>query len=53
MLDPSGAVVTYVKPTASDIVDGTVTVNCAPASGSTFPIATTTVNCTATDGPGN
>ena len=27
--------------------------SCDPASGSTFPVGTTTVNCTATDGSGN
>ena len=51
---PSGAVVTYTNPTASDIVDGTVSVSCAPPSGSTFPLdATTTVTCTATDAHDN
>ena len=44
----SGAVVTY-SATATDLVDGTVSVSCMPASGSTFPIGTTTVTCTATD----
>lgn len=50
---PSGAVATWASPTASDIVDGNVAVNCSPASGSTFPIATTTVTCTATDAHSN
>lgn len=49
---PSGAVATY-SASASDIVDGAVSVNCAPASGSTFPIATSQVNCSATDASGN
>ena len=44
----TGAVVNYVV-TAADAVDATPTVNCAPVSGSTFPVGTTTVNCTATD----
>jgi hypothetical protein len=48
-----GAVVNYTNPTASDLVDGSVNVNCSPASGSQFPIATTTVNCSATDAHGN
>jgi hypothetical protein len=48
-----GAVVTYTNPTASDIVDGTVPVNCAPPSGSTFPVGTTAVKCTAKDKAGN
>jgi hypothetical protein len=49
----SGAAVTYSAPTANDIVDGSVPVNCAPGSGSNFPVTTTTVTCTATDGHGN
>ena len=50
--DPNGKVVTY-NATASDLVDGSVDVDCSPASGSTFPIKTTTVDCSATDGAGN
>jgi hypothetical protein len=49
----AGAVVTYADPTATDLVDGPVTVTCSPASGSTFPLGTTTVICTATDSRGN
>jgi hypothetical protein len=49
----SGAVVTYTSPTAKDKVNGNVTVNCSPASGATFPLGTTTVNCSATDTKGN
>jgi hypothetical protein len=45
---PSGAVVTY-SATATDIVDGSRPVTCDHASGSTFPLGTTTVQCTATD----
>jgi hypothetical protein len=40
--------VTYTA-AATDIVDGTDPVTCTPASGSTFAIGTTAVNCTATD----
>lgn len=47
----SGAVVTYAVPTATDAVGATVT--CVPASGSSFPIGTTTVTCTASDAAGN
>jgi hypothetical protein len=47
-----GAVVSYVA-FATDEVDGPVPLRCAPASGSTFPIGTTTVTCTATDSSGN
>jgi hypothetical protein len=48
---PSGAVVTYTPPTAVDEAgEGPApTVNCNPASGSTFAIGTTTVTCTASD----
>jgi hypothetical protein len=49
---PNGNVVNY-NATASDLVDGNVAVTCDPASGSTFPIANTTVDCSATDGSGN
>jgi Ca2+-binding RTX toxin-like protein len=49
---PSGATVTYTA-TATDLVSGSVPVTCSPASGSTFPLGTTTVNCTATDAKGN
>jgi len=49
----AGAVVNYVNPTATDLVDGTVTVVCAPASGSTFALGSTTVNCSATDAHNN
>jgi subtilisin-like proprotein convertase family protein len=49
---PNGAVVTY-SATASDVVDGTLTPSCAPSSGSTFRIGTTSLTCTATDDAGN
>jgi lysophospholipase L1-like esterase len=42
-----GVAVTYTAPTATGGV-APVTVSCLPPSGSTFPIATTTVTCTAT-----
>ncbi|HEV7485060.1 MAG TPA: HYR domain-containing protein [Thermoanaerobaculia bacterium] len=45
---PSGAVVTFTA-TSTDIVDGARPVTCVPSSGSTFPLGTTTVQCTATD----
>ncbi|HEV8435661.1 MAG TPA: HYR domain-containing protein [Thermoanaerobaculia bacterium] len=45
---PSGAVVTF-NATATDLVDGSVLVHCTPASGSTFPLGTTSVQCSATD----
>ena len=43
-----GAVVNF-STTASDLVDGIVTVTASPASNSTFPIGTTAVTCTAVD----
>jgi large repetitive protein len=48
---PSGATVTYTPPTAVDETGDTspATVDCTPAPGSTFPIGTSTVTCTATD----
>jgi hypothetical protein len=45
---PSGAAVSY-SATATDLVDGSRPVTCDHASGSTFPLGTTTVQCTATD----
>jgi hypothetical protein len=38
---------------AADLVDGSLTPTCVPPSGSTFPIGTTTVTCSATDTAGN
>jgi HYR domain-containing protein len=48
----SGAVVTYATPTAADPIDGADPVTCTPASGSQFPITTTSVVCSATDSAG-
>jgi HYR domain-containing protein len=48
----SGSQVTY-SATSSDVVYGTVAPVCSPPSGSLFPLGTTTVTCTATDGSGN
>ncbi len=49
---PDGAAVTY-EVSASDLVSGAATATCTPASGSTFPLGTTTVACTADDAVGN
>lgn len=49
---PAGAIVTF-SPSATDIVDQDVTIVCTPASGSTFGITTTQVDCIATDDHGN
>ena len=43
-----GAVVAF-SASATDTVDGTVPVSCVPASGSLFPVGTTTVRCSASD----
>jgi uncharacterized repeat protein (TIGR01451 family) len=45
----AGAVVIYPTPLVSNTCGGPVTVTCVPASGSTFPVGTTQVTCTATD----
>lgn len=50
--DSTAAIVTY-DASASDSVDGSVSVQCAPASGSRFPIGTTHVTCSAADSRGN
>ena len=51
---PAGAVVTYtVTATDPDDPPSQLTITCTPASGSTFPIGITTVNCTASDPAGN
>lgn len=44
----AGALVSFTA-TASDVVDGSVSVSCVPPSGSTFALGTTPVNCSATD----
>jgi hypothetical protein len=49
---PAGAAVTF-SVSASDAVDPAPVVACSSSSGDTFPIGTTTVNCTATDASGN
>ncbi len=49
----SGGAVSTFSASATDAVDGSVTVTLSPASGSTFPLGTTTVTATATDAAGN
>jgi X-Pro dipeptidyl-peptidase len=49
---PAGADVTYTA-TVTDNEDPNPTIACTPATGSTFPIGDTTVNCTGTDASGN
>jgi hypothetical protein len=52
MTVPFGTAVTF-SASATDLVDGTVAVDCSPSSGSSFPLGTTTVHCSATDAHGN
>ena len=47
------ATVTYSLPTVTENCGAAPTPVCNPPSGSTFPIGTTTVNCTATDTSSN
>jgi subtilisin family serine protease len=49
---PGPKAVTY-SASATDLVDGPVPVTCLPASGTKFPIGTTTVSCSAKDASGN
>ena len=49
---PAGRVVTY-NATAHDAVSGSIVPSCSPASGSTFPIGTTEVDCMASDALGH
>jgi hypothetical protein len=49
---PAGAVVAY-SASATDDVDPAPVVACAPQTGSTFPIGTTTVICSGADRTGN
>jgi WD40-like Beta Propeller Repeat/HYR domain len=50
---PTGAVIMYSLPTATDPDDAVASLACSPAPGSTFAIGVTTVSCTATDTHGN
>ncbi|MEO0650584.1 MAG: HYR domain-containing protein [Planctomycetota bacterium] len=49
----SGAIVSWIDPTATDDCDASPVIQCSPASGSFFAVGTTTVVCTATDACGN
>jgi hypothetical protein len=46
-----GTRVTFTS-SASDLVSGSLATSCTPASGSLFPVGTTNVTCSATDGAG-
>jgi hypothetical protein len=50
---PNGAAVSFTSPTALDADNQNASVVCAPASGSTFPLGTTPVTCTATGADGS
>jgi hypothetical protein len=49
---PSGAAVSFAA-SASDLVSGSTAVTCTPASGATFALGTTTVNCNTKDAANN
>ncbi|MBI1848927.1 MAG: HYR domain-containing protein [Planctomycetes bacterium] len=49
---PGGAVVNFTA-TANDLCDPAPSVTCVPPSGSVFPVASTTVQCTGSDAIGN
>lgn len=49
----TSAVVAWPAPTATDDTDPSPSVACDPASGTAFPLGTTTVTCTAADASGN
>jgi len=49
---PEGLAVSF-EVSVSDSCDSAPVLECTPASGSVFPLGTTTVNCTATDADGN
>ena len=51
--DLGGRTVAYTTPGATDVVDPSPNVTCAPASGDHFDVGTTTVTCTAADRYGN
>jgi hypothetical protein len=50
---PSGAAVEFTGLSAVDTVDDAPAIDCLPASGSVFPVGSTTASCTATDAHGN
>ncbi|MCP4548645.1 MAG: HYR domain-containing protein, partial [bacterium] len=53
-ISSEGALVNFnPDPVAEDNIDGFTLVNCVPATGSLFPLGTTTVVCGTTDNAGN
>ncbi len=51
--DAGGTATVNFTASATDLVSGSVSVACTPASGSAFSVGTTSVSCSATDGAGN
>ncbi|QWV95003.1 HYR domain-containing protein [Geomonas oryzisoli] len=49
----AGAEVSFTLPSAQDNVDGKLPVVCAPGSGATFPLGTSSVTCSASDAANN
>jgi hypothetical protein len=49
----AGSLATWMPPAATDGVDGSVAVTCAPASQTIFPVGETAVTCSAMDLNGN
>jgi hypothetical protein len=49
----TGGSVTYTNPIVTDNLSASTTAMCAPASGTSFALGTTTVTCTASDQSGN
>jgi hypothetical protein len=49
----AGIVVNYPAPVVGDNCPNNLQVVCSPASGTVFPVGTTSVTCTVTDGGGN
>jgi hypothetical protein len=42
---PGGAAIWYLPPSATDIVDGGLAVNCTVSPGAMFPLGASTINC--------
>jgi hypothetical protein len=49
----AGAVATFALPTATDLVDASVSITCSASSGNMFPLGVTDVKCSAIDDSGN
>jgi hypothetical protein len=49
---PGGATASFTA-TVTDNCSGAIGISCTPGSGSTFPVGSTSISCTATDGSAN